>query len=77
MFFNLQESWNFRPFNNGKQNRNSAKASKSIMDSTSVKDDNSETAAHGNTPRAPSKHQQKAARKAERVFPNNLTLLAM
>lgn len=47
------------------------------MDSTSVKDDNSETAAHGNTPRAPSKHQQKAARKAERVFPNNLTLLAM
>jgi len=61
-----QESWNFKPFNNGKQNRNSAKAPKSKMDSTSVKDDNSETAAHGNTPRAPSKHQQKAARKAER-----------
>ena len=62
----MQESWNFKPFTGGKQNPKSPRSPKNSDESENIKSGGAESEAD-NKVKNPSKHQQKAARKADRV----------
>ncbi|XP_068698899.1 ubiquitin carboxyl-terminal hydrolase 16-like isoform X2 [Montipora foliosa] len=66
-----QEPWNFKSFSNGKQNRASAKAPKNNGESTSSKSDDTEAVVEGKQCSTPSKHQLKAARRAQKKKAKN------